>query len=101
MSSKQHIPPTVFDSIDDLTRDAILHLNKKLIELKKEITIKLELLGEDGDEKSKPQKKQLLVLDGEIERALRSIDKVVNMVVSEDLSSSERCRPRKVEDRGL
>jgi hypothetical protein len=82
-------PSTVFDRVDSETRTAIIQLNQKLIDLQSEITSKLKVLETAQDAEHATQKQHLTLLANEIERALKSIDEVVNMVVSEELTHSE------------
>ncbi len=81
MIYKQSISQTVFDAVDNDMRSAIIKLNQKLIDLRAEITAKLNALENANEDK---QKKQLFMLAEEVERALKSIDDVVNMAVSND-----------------
>lgn len=89
MTDKQAIPSIVLDTVDNSTRDAIIRLNQKLLNLQMEITAKLALLDRAYDEAHQTQKKNLLILKHEVERALKSIDDVVNMVVSDQLTDGE------------
>ncbi len=82
-------PSTVFDRVDTETRAAIIQLNQKLVDLKSEIALKLKALETAQDAEHVTQKQHLTLLANEIERALESIDEVVNMVVSEELTHSE------------
>jgi hypothetical protein len=89
MSDKQTMSSTVLDTVDNSTRDAVIRLNQKLINLEIEITAKLALLEGSHDKEHETQKKNLLILKNEVERALKSIDDLVNMVVSDQLTDSE------------
>lgn len=83
------IHSTVFERVDSGTRTAIILLNQKLIDLQVEIAAKLTALETFQDAEHDTQKKHLSMLENEVERALKSIDEVVNMVVSEELTHSE------------
>ena len=86
MSREPH-HPTVFDSIDSDTRLAIIALNQKLINLQKEIQLKL--FGLNNEDKKTAKKAQLIALGNEVTLALESIHHVVNMVVSEGLNTHD------------
>jgi hypothetical protein len=80
---------TVLESIDTTTRTAIISLDEKLKTLLLEINQKLSQLDGCEDHESQQQKKQLLTLTEEIQQALQSMDNVVNIAVSEDISQNE------------
>lgn len=89
MSNKQNKSPTVFEAIDHEMREAIVKLNQKLIHLQTEITAKIAALKSSEDPQHSIQKKQLSILENEVKRALISIDEVVNMAVSKELTHGE------------
>lgn len=87
--SKRSIPSGFLESVDDTTRAAIIRLNQKLIDLQVEINAKLTLLEQASDEEQDVRKRHLLTLESEVERALKSIDDVVNMLISDNVAPSE------------
>jgi len=89
MSGKQSTYSTVFDRVDKDTRAAIVVLNQKLIDLQSEIAAKLSALETVEGAESDSQKKHLILLENEVERALKSIKEVVNMVVSDELTPKQ------------
>ena len=86
---KQSISSNFLDSVDDITRAAIIRLNQKLIDLQVEINAKLTVLDQASNEEQCGQKRHLLALESEVERALKSIDDVVNMVISDNVTQSD------------
>ena len=80
---------TVFERVDSDTRKAIILLSQKLIGLQAEITAKLTSYETTQDEVHDAQKRRLSMLENEVERALKSIDEVVSLVVSEELTHSQ------------
>jgi hypothetical protein len=83
------MPPTVFETVDSDTRQAIIHLNQKLKDLQTEIAAKLLAIEEGKEEVLKIQPPQLLKLASEVEQALHGIDTVVNTVISEEMTPDE------------
>lgn len=84
MISKDSTSQTVFEAVDSDMRSAIIKLNKKLRDLQGEIAAKLIALESSTDTQGDAPKKQLFILAQEVERALQSIDDVVNVAVSND-----------------
>jgi sugar-specific transcriptional regulator TrmB len=80
---------TVFEAVDNDMRTAIIQLNRKLRDLHDEITAKLNALEALDEAEHRTQREHLSVLEKEVERALASIDEVVNRVISEELTHSE------------
>ena len=86
MGKKKSGTHTVLESIDTTTRTAIISLNENLKNLLLEINRKLSNL--DSIE-SVQQKRQLSILAEEIQQALQSMDNVVNVAVSDNITQSE------------
>ena len=89
MSIEQHMPPTVFETVDSDTRQAIINLNQKLKDLQSEIAAKLLAIEEGKETESKFKQPQLLKLASEVKQALQGIDAVVNTVISAEMTPNE------------
>ena len=89
MNIEQHKPPTVFETVDRDTRQAVIHLNQKLKDLQSEIAAKILAIEEGKETASKFKQPQLLKLANEVEQALQGIDKIVSTVISADMTPNE------------
>lgn len=89
MNKKKSGTHTVLDSIDTTTRSAVVSLDQQLKQLLVDIDLKLSTLEGCEDLKIQQQKKQLLILAEEIQQALQSMDSVVNIAVSDDITPSD------------
>lgn len=74
-------PSTFIDIVDKGMHDSILRLYQKLKGIKAEIEVKLKNLAID---ESATKKQNLASLQEEVDRALDSIDSIVNLVISDE-----------------
>jgi hypothetical protein len=81
MSNQSPTAATVFDSMDNKTRRAIVSLNNKLLTLQIEIEKKLSDFAPGESEQLLNKQKQLLMLADEVKRALQSMDHVVQLAL--------------------
>lgn len=89
MNGKKSTSSTIFERVDNDTRSAIVLLNQKLIDLRTEITAKLVALDTAQSVEQDTQRKHLSMLENEVGRALKSIEEVVSLVVSDELTHSQ------------
>jgi len=80
-------PSTFINVVDKEMHDSILKLYQKLKGIKSEIEVKLNILDPHADN---TQKENLLSLDEEVDRALDSIDLIVNLVISDEFEEENR-----------
>ncbi|MDI9819775.1 MULTISPECIES: hypothetical protein [unclassified Legionella] len=88
MNDEAHTESTFLEAVDKDLQGNILRLEQKLKGLQAEISAKLHAISLDA-ESSQEQKERLLTLANEVDRAVNSLQTLVNMVIADDLSNEE------------
>ncbi|KTC85124.1 hypothetical protein [Legionella brunensis] len=89
LMTNEHKEFTFLESVDTETHDNILRLDQKLKGLQAEIQAKIDAIGSAIDDSSIERKEQLIALSEEVKKAIEGIQKLVNLVIDDDISPSE------------